>query len=96
MFGSAVVEKSARSDEFAHKTRNMLRYDNDLDERYRCGLLQVLQYMRVVVRLRIRWHDCRERTLAFLNVMRDTIRKDVDACHDGYKRSISCSLHTHG
>lgn len=33
MFGSAAVEKLARSDVFGYMMRNMFRYDNELDER---------------------------------------------------------------
>lgn len=33
MFGSAVAKKSARSDGFGYMTRNMFRYDNELEER---------------------------------------------------------------
>lgn len=31
MFGSAVAENLARSDEHGYMTRNMFRYDNELD-----------------------------------------------------------------
>ena len=43
---------------------------------------------------RNRRHDRPERTLALVHAIRGAIRIDIDAYNDGYRRFMSCSLHT--
>lgn len=57
-------------------------------------MLQVLQDMRVVDKVRIRWHDRRERTLALVHARQDAFITDIDAYNDRYKRFTPCSQGT--